>query len=97
MAIWGSYKYLLYVFEHVGPWVTGELPVMFARDGIQHAVCHLLMTFSDKQCNLSLFTPDTVFIYECLSYTVSPWHPLISPSPGVFDLTDGVTPENDFS
>jgi hypothetical protein len=46
MAVWGSYGYSLHVFEHIGLWETGELPVMFVRDSVQPAVCHSLTTSS---------------------------------------------------
>jgi hypothetical protein len=63
-AVWGSYGYLLCVLEHVGRWETGELPVIFVRDGVQHAVRRSLTTSLGIQLFSLLLTAGSTFVHE---------------------------------
>jgi hypothetical protein len=73
MAICESYRYSLRVFECVGHWETGELPVMFVRDGVQHAVHRSLMTSLGIRLFSSLLLAGSMFVHERFISTTPSW------------------------
>jgi hypothetical protein len=82
MAVWGSYRYSLCIFERIGRWETGELPVLFVRDSVQHAIHHSLTT----SLGIRLFSS---LLFVCPPYLASPGCPLGSLYIGLLKPLDG--------